>query len=536
MNEHTIEKQITDLMQQCRFGAVIAPITPVSGGLMHKMYRVETDCGIYAVKCLNPEIMKRPGVLENYAQAEKIERILEEKGLPIVPALTIDGLKMQHLEDRYFYLFAWQEGQITDWHHISDDQCRSAGNILGRIHAIDPQNVSHKEPDISNIDWQTYARKAKTQKSEIAALLTDSAELLIYAESEWNRARAALPDIRCLTNEDMDPKNVMWDQGNAYLIDLECLDYGNPVSGALQLALQWAGITTCRLDTQKVISFFDGYLTAYDNCFRAYGNVFGLAYTWVEWLEYNIQRSLGEQYDDAERAMGICEVKNTIGRIQYIRDHEKEIKDVLDSRLPEIKAARYDNHDERICYYELLLEGDITEVPQYALPDGYRFVPYAENDRDAWIAIEMSAKEFDSYEQGSEAWNRYYAANLAELPNRMFFIETNSGEKIATATAFYDIHGRDQSGDGWLHWVAVRREYQGRGLSKPLISYVLRAMQRLGHTRAKIPTQTTTWLACKVYLDFGFTPIAKNLQRNREGWRIIEALTGCDIKTDVSLI
>lgn len=226
MNEHTIEKQITDLMQQCRLGAVIAPITPVSGGLMHKMYRVETDCGIYAVKCLNPEIMKRPGVLENYARAEKIERILEEKGLPIVPALTIDGLKMQHLEDRYFYLFAWQEGQITDWHHISDEQCRTAGNILGQIHAVDPQNVSHKEPEISHIDWQTYVRKAKTQKSEIAALLTDSVELLTYAENEWNRARAALPDIRCLTNEDMDPKNVMWDNGNARMIDLECLDCG----------------------------------------------------------------------------------------------------------------------------------------------------------------------------------------------------------------------------------------------------------------------------------------------------------------------
>lgn len=229
MNERTIEKQITDLMKQCRLGTVISPITPVSGGLMHKMYRVETDCGIYAVKCLNPEIMKRPDVLENYARAEKIERILEEKGLPIVPALTIDGLKMQHLEDRYFYLFAWQEGQITDWHHITDAQCRTAGNILGQIHAVDPQNVSHKKPEISHIDWQTYARKAKTQKSEIAALLTDSAELLIYAEREWNLARAALPDIRCLTNEDMDPKNVMWDNGNARMIDLECLDYGNPV-------------------------------------------------------------------------------------------------------------------------------------------------------------------------------------------------------------------------------------------------------------------------------------------------------------------
>ena len=48
----------------------------------------------------------------------------------------------------------------------------------------------------------------------------------------------------------------------------------------------------------------------------------------------------------------------------------------------------------------------------------------------------------------------------------MVFVENVAGEKVATATAYEDITGRDRSGSGWLHWVAVRREYQGRGLSK----------------------------------------------------------------------
>lgn len=106
----------------------------------------------------------------------------------------------------------------------------------------------------------------------------------------------------------------------------------------------------------------------------------------------------------------------------------------------------------------------------------------------------------------------------------MFFIETNEGEKIATATALYDIYGRDLI-SGWLHWVAVKREYQGNGLSKPLITYVLHEMNKLGYVHAKIPTQTTTWVACKVYMDLGFQPIEKNLRHSYEGWKIIKALT-----------
>ena len=333
MKEKTIEELIAKLMLTCGLGAVILPIESVSGGFLHRMYRVSTECGKYAVKHLNPQIMSRPGVHDNYKRAETIELLLEKEGIPIVPSLTVNGNKMQTIEGHYFYIFNWQEGHITDWNYITNDECNIAGNILGKIHAINPQNTLHTEPEFSKINWHEYAQKAQDEKSEIASLLADNLQLLIYAEKELNQARASLPDIMCISNEDMDPKNIMWDKGKPWVIDLECLDYGNPISHVLQLALQWSGITTCNIDIEKMVAFFDGYLAAYDNCFRAYSGVLGLAYTWVEWLEYNIQRALGACTDEAERRMGISEVRNTINRIKYIKDVEKEIKDAFDSRL-----------------------------------------------------------------------------------------------------------------------------------------------------------------------------------------------------------
>ena len=97
MKEKTTQELIAELMKTGGFGAVVFPVSPVSGGLMHRMYRVTTDCGIYAVKHLNPEIMSRPNVHDNYNRAEKIEALLEKEGLPIVPSLIIDGHKMQKI-------------------------------------------------------------------------------------------------------------------------------------------------------------------------------------------------------------------------------------------------------------------------------------------------------------------------------------------------------------------------------------------------------------------------------------------------------
>mgnify|MGYP001390990129 CR=1 FL=1 len=107
----------------------------------------------------------------------------------------------------------------------------------------------------------------------------------------------------------------------------------------------------------------------------------------------------------------------------------------------------------------------------------------------------------------------------------MFFIVNKKGEKVGTASAFYDIYGKDLSGAGWVHWVSVRREYQGKGLARPLISHALKILKSLGYTKAKVPTQTITWLACKLYLDFGFYPESENVKENLDGWRVIKTLT-----------
>ncbi len=333
MKEKAIEDLLAKLVCICGLGERIVDVESVTGGFMHRMYKVITDHGVYAVKHLNVEIMKRPDAHENYARAEKIERILENSDISIVPAMVIGGNKMQKIDGQFFYVFRWQEGKIADWHHISNEMCYQAGNVLGRVHALEPKNMDDLKTEASHIDWRGYVLKAKEENSAIASLLEDNEGLLVYAESELNKARASLPAVLCISNEDMDPKNIMWEGGIPWMIDLECLDYGNPISHVMQLALQWSGIVTCEMDVDKMIAFFDGYLEAYDNCFRGYSDVVGVAYTWVEWLEYNIQRALGKCMDETERELGISEVRTTMDRIKYIHKTVPQIREALKTLL-----------------------------------------------------------------------------------------------------------------------------------------------------------------------------------------------------------
>ena len=184
-----------------------------------------------------------------------------------------------------------------------------------------------------------------------------------------------------------------------------------------------------------------------------------------------------------------------------------------------------ENRETALRYYELILcrqrLDDVTEIP---LPAGYRFCFYRTDcDKDAWIRIGISAGEHLWYGDGLKAWDAYFGGHEKELPNRMLFVETESGEKVAIATAFYD--ASDAADIAWLHWVSVEKEHQGRGLSKPLLTRALRLMRDLGYKSAKVPTQTNTWLAVKIYLDLGFVPFEPNAQKSEYGYRIVRTLT-----------
>ena len=508
---------ICKLFAQCNLPDVVGDITPVAGGLMHKMYKVQTASGTYAVKCLNPQIMKRSGVFENYALAEALEKILEENGIPIVPALAFDGKKMLESDGMYFYIFAWQNGHITDAENISKEQCYKAGEILGRIHALNSQNVEPVDPELSTINFSDYLSPDN-----------ENLELLEYAQTKLNQARRMLPPMKAISNDDMDPKNIMWQNGEPHVIDLECLGYSNPIESCLSLALQWSGTVNEKFNKENLVAFFKGYLSAYDNGFRSYDELFGIAYTWLEWLEYNFKRAQGlEGTTEEEIQLGRTEVISTIARIKYLRSIEKEVCDVLKA-LPPPQVKNYKTHDDSLCYIDLTFEGTLDTIPHYELPEGFSFVNYKPGDKAAWIDIELSAGEVLSLEHGQECWNRYYGSKEVELPDRMFFIEDKSGNKIATATAFYDIHTGDSPDNGQLHWVAIKKEAQGKGLSKPLITHTLEKMKTLGYGKIKIHTQTNTWLACKIYHELGFMPAEESFNKHRFGWKMAGLLTGID--------
>ena len=295
------------LCTQLNLGELLNAPIPLTGGLMHKMFRVDTDKGCYAVKWLNPHVMARPEAPGNFAAAEELERKLEQAGLAILPALTIHEQKMHLVDEHYLYVFPYFEGVTLVGRPITPHHCEQVGTLLAGIHGVERRQVAVNRSPIT-IDWDALLATADTP---VRPLLADRLPLLKEMQQRANEALPHLPAEIAICHNDLDPKNVLWQGDTCRAIDLECLGYDSPGLELLETALCWAGYESGRVDTARLTAFLQGY--------RAVGGI--LPTDWeplydanagrLEWLAYNLRRAAGAE-GDAARTLGITEVEKTL--------------------------------------------------------------------------------------------------------------------------------------------------------------------------------------------------------------------------------
>jgi GNAT superfamily N-acetyltransferase len=169
-----------------------------------------------------------------------------------------------------------------------------------------------------------------------------------------------------------------------------------------------------------------------------------------------------------------------------------------------------------------MIRDNVKDIPQHKLPEGYHIRTYQDGDRETWCEIHRAAFVFEnSIDKAHEIWDRDFGGHEGELAERMFFVvETATGKAVGTTTSWYDLNWQDYGLDyGRIHWVAVRGDYQGRKLSRPMLTHAMNYIAA-HHDRARLATNTDCVRAIGIYLDFGFEPDLRT-EKWEEAWAYI---------------
>ena len=190
--------------------------------------------------------------------------------------------------------------------------------------------------------------------------------------------------------------------------------------------------------------------------------------------------------------------------------------------------------DNTIKYYELLMKyDDLSTYKKYELPEGFHYEFYKPGDEEEWVHIHIESGEFTSVEKGLKHFHDFYDYFVNQLDKRcVFIVDSNTGEKIGTATISL-LEDEEYGYQAAVDWVAIKRSYQGKGLAKPLISKFMDIAKDVGHNKIILHTQTNSWLASKLYLDYGFEILNKD---EIMGWSILRTIVDHDKLRDYSIL
>lgn len=155
------------------------------------------------------------------------------------------------------------------------------------------------------------------------------------------------------------------------------------------------------------------------------------------------------------------------------------------------------------------------------LPDGYSFEFYKNGMKDIWIDINLASDHILDREKGETEFAKDFLQDEKFLKENMIFVKDPKGKYVGTGSIWYGDYFEDSDINYRVHWVAVDKENDGKGIGKAIVSKLLEIFEekKLGD-KIYLSTQTCSYVAIKIYEKFGFKPY--NMEEDKRGWDIVD--------------
>lgn len=163
---------------------------------------------------------------------------------------------------------------------------------------------------------------------------------------------------------------------------------------------------------------------------------------------------------------------------------------------------------------------DHSPAPELRIPDGCEVRRFTELDGalDAWLDIVQYGLSDGRKDAG------YYKSVMLDWPgyseDRNFFVVAD-GEPAATLTVIC----HPENKEGYIHMVACKEKFRGRGFGTLLNTLALKVLKEEGMETAYLTTDDWRIPAIKSYLRAGFVPVIPDAETDAR-WKAVFEKTG----------
>ncbi|MFO8671957.1 aminoglycoside phosphotransferase family protein [Legionella pneumophila serogroup 1] len=309
----------------------------IYGGLLHRMWYLESNGSQFAIKQLNNRILMTEEVKFQYELTEEIAFQFFKRTVPAVHAIKTENNYLIFAEDEAFLAYPWIAAKALDKDTVSEVHAVKIAAILAKIHLI---NLNVPELDSQEFDIHPNEKisllidQSESKNLVFKEQLKDNQLLIIESNELYQKAIPILQSTNVVSHGDLDQKNVLWDEHTSpFLIDWESARKLNPTYEMINCALDWSGITTPKFNKSLFIKMLKAYASAgiAINKYHLEAAFYGVLGNWINWLVYNIERSFSS--DKEQQSIGIEQVLQVLPTIFQVKAISSELIQLISQDL-----------------------------------------------------------------------------------------------------------------------------------------------------------------------------------------------------------
>lgn len=130
----------------------------VYGGLLHLMWKLDSENQSYAIKQLSKDIQLSEEVIKNYELTENIAFRFSKLGIPAVSAIEVAGKHIIIIDGTAFLIYPWVEAQALDKDAISKPHALQVPAMLAKMHLINLDAPELSEPEFDMHQTESIIR------------------------------------------------------------------------------------------------------------------------------------------------------------------------------------------------------------------------------------------------------------------------------------------------------------------------------------------------------------------------------------------
>jgi len=310
---------------------------PILGGALHKMWKLVTDAGDYALKEINPHITEKAIFPTSYEVSEEIAARFNQMGIPAISAIKIQDRFVHDLNGHWYLIYPYYHAKLCQFAALTNGQLQRVGSIFADMHNLNltVDNVDNGHYDyFDDQHWESLIQQSANV--ELIKMLS----FILDCNHVYEKAINSLKVNQVVTHRDMHSLNVLWDERKQpYVIDWETAGLMNPILEIVGYGIEWGGIIQGHFNKSNTQIVFHQYKHEINRSIDAEEVRQGF-YGWIGhcvlgWIEFNIRRMLGQtSQNEQEQKIGDHIINNKmIPCMQYISTNEEMLLELAIKEL-----------------------------------------------------------------------------------------------------------------------------------------------------------------------------------------------------------